>query len=81
MGVFYFQNIFYICKMYEDIEIYVKMLEKRFPRHSFHLSISGYILYVYGEEENDMRSYCDEFSRCMNVPIKRITFIQMSPWV
>jgi hypothetical protein len=60
----------------KDIEIYIKILEKRYPKHHFEMNVGGNSLFVYGEEDDKLYSFCQNLSECMCKPIHRIAFIK-----
>lgn len=61
-----------------DVEIYISILEKRYPNHSFELSVRGKDLYVYGEDDETLYSFCQNLSESMCKPVNRIAFVKMT---
>jgi len=62
--------------MNDDIQQYIKILEKKYPQHNFNLSIGGDDLYIYGKNDDMLYKFAQNLSECMLKPVKRIAFIK-----
>jgi len=60
----------------KDIEIYVKILEKKYPQHHFELNVGGNALYIYGKDDDTLYLFCQNLSESMSKPVNRIAFIK-----
>ena len=60
-----------------DVDIFVNILEEKFPNHFFELNVKGDVVFVYGENDDSVSSFCQNLSDCMCKPVKRITFIKL----
>jgi len=60
----------------KDVEIYIKILEEKFPNHVFELSIRNDIVFIYGDNDDTVSSFCQNLCDCMCKPVKRIAFIK-----
>lgn len=63
--------------MSETLEIYLKILKRKYPQHHFELNIGGNSLLVYGESDDTLYKFCENLSESMSKPIKRIAFIKI----
>ena len=60
----------------KDVEIYIKILQKRYPEHHFELSVGGNALFIYGEDDEKIYPFCQNLSESMCNPVNRIAFIK-----
>jgi len=51
-------------------------LEEKFPDYFFDLNVKGDVVFVYGENNETVSSFCQNLSDCMCKPVKRISFIK-----
>jgi len=59
-----------------DVDIFVNILEEKFPNPCFELNVKGDVVFVYGENDDSVSSFCQNLSDCMCKPVKRIAFIK-----
>ena len=59
-----------------DVDIFISILEEKFPNHCFELNGRGDVVFVYGENDETVSSFCQNLSDCMCKPVKRIAFIK-----
>ena len=59
-----------------DVGIFVNILDKKFPNHCFELNVRGDVVFVYGENDETVSSFCQNLSDCMCKPVNRIVFIK-----
>lgn len=59
-----------------DVDIFINILDKKFPNHCFELNVRGDVVFVYGENDDSVSSFCQNLSDCMCKPVKRIAFIK-----
>jgi hypothetical protein len=62
--------------MVDDIQQYIKILEKKYPRHLFVLSVGGDDLYIYGENDDTLYWFAQNLSESMLKPVERIAFVK-----
>jgi len=60
----------------KDIDIYLNILEKKYPQHYFELNVGGDSLYIYGKSDDTLYLFCENLSEVMLKPVKRIAFIK-----
>jgi hypothetical protein len=59
-----------------DVDIFISILEEKFPDYFFDLNVKGDVVFVYGENNETVSSFCQNLSECMCKPVKRIAFIK-----
>ena len=59
-----------------DGDIFIRILEEKFHNNCFYLNVKGDVVFVYGENDNTVSSFCQNLSDCMCKPVKRIAFIK-----
>ena len=48
-----------------DVDIFVNILEEKFPNHIFELNVGGDVVFVYGENDATVSWFCQNLSDCM----------------
>lgn len=59
-----------------DIDIFISILQEKFPTYYFHLESRYNVLKVFGVEDDTVYSFCENLSECMCKPVNRIDFIK-----
>ena len=60
-----------------DKEIYISILEKRYPNYDFVLSVGNDSLFIYGEKNDGVHKFSTNLAECMGNPIKKIAYIKI----
>jgi hypothetical protein len=59
-----------------DIDIFISILQEKFPTYYFRVELRYNALMVFGVEDNTVSSFCENLSECMCKPVKMIAFIK-----
>jgi hypothetical protein len=60
-----------------DREIFISILEKRYPNYAFTLSVGNDSLFIYGDKNDGVYKFSCNLAESMGNPIKRIAYIQI----
>lgn len=59
-----------------DLDIFIGILEEKFPNHGFELNRRYDIVFVHGENEDTVSSFCQNLLECMCKPVKWVVFVK-----
>lgn len=59
-----------------DIDIFISILQEKFPTYYFRVELRYNALMVFGVEDNTVSSFCENLSECMCKPVKSIVFVE-----
>jgi len=59
-----------------DVEIYMGILQEKFPNYHFQLNEIYKVLVVYGVKDDVVYSFCHNLCDCMCKPVNKILFIK-----
>jgi len=59
-----------------DIDIFISILQEKFPTYYFRVELRYNALMVFGVEDNTVSSFCENLSDCMCKPVKSIVFVE-----